>query len=541
MSPEDANKWAPWCFRIHSLDCSTKTSAVAHAQRIVDSIAPFRIPPPPFSTSKEYVPVPLHRIVVNPSNASAGHNLSSAEITSDTTGFHDGTIDPRCLEGVMKYITKQGFECEITPAAGNDRSIFLNYEITATKALTATETSQALAHIFAQLDCKLHKAWGFKFNEDSRTARGNCSDTSPSNCAKLVAQSPYEGGARATFSKLVITPVRYIQPSYFTTLALYTAKCSIAGVEPYTRFFHSLAYEYNKSTGATSFISKIRRSDTGGYILLDPSTADLATFLCARPGLTGYFPVRVYDLNASSMNFRSANIEKANRETMLAYEATKRHEALRTRVEAPEDRFSRSGHRTDTKFTQLAVGVKRGSATTIRREESAGLEVLQAEKRSIEREILKLGPTRSSAQNALRLTLQEDLRAVDEAITSKNEIRAEPNRAFIENNLIPAAYRLAPAVEDRRPLSRVPNKMRAESNRALVESNLVPAAYRLAPRTEDRRPLSRLVPTAQTSKTSIRSLTLEKRLDEQETKRQKSELNSTIQVCGDVINAYTKE
>jgi len=455
MSPEDANKWAPWCFRIHSLDCSTKTSAVAHAQRIVDSIAPFRIPPPPFSTSKEYVPVPLHRIVVNPSNASAGHNLSSAEITSDTTGFHDGTIDPRCLEGVMKYITKQGFECEITPAAGNDRSIFLNYEITATKALTATETSQALAHIFAQLDCKLHKAWGFKFNEDSRTARGNCSDTSPSNCAKLVAQSPYEGGARATFSKLVITPVRYIQPSYFTTLALYTAKCSIAGLEPYTRFFHSLAYEYNKSTGATSFISKIRRSDTGGYILLDPSTADLAAFLCARPGLTGYFPVRVYDLNASSMNFRSANIEKANRDTMLAYEATKRHEASRTRVEALEDKLSRSELRTDTKLTRLAVGAKRDFATTIGRDESAGIEVLQAEKRRIEREMLKLAPPRSSAQDTLRLTLPEDLRAVDEAITSKNESRAESDRAFVGSNLAPEAYRLAPRTEDRRPISRL--------------------------------------------------------------------------------------
>ena len=306
---DDTVLWASWSFKIHNLDYSGKFSAQLEAGRIIDQLPPLSLEPAPFSGSEKEVLVPMQDIEVQNADALSNRFQSAAAVRFPGAKLQDGSIDPRCLDAVMSAVKMAGHECAITSSPGNDRCTTLNYEIrpppglssdSIRKRLTQVMSTNAIRSIFSANDCICANTSGWTLVDSTGIARGNCTDHSPRRYETLAANSPYPIQDGFTVH---ITQPPIIQPTYFTTIALYIGNRPSATGATVRYELDARTAKFNRIFNKRSYIGTTLRTLDSKFVLLDPSEPALAKFLCSAPTNNGYFCRAVYSLNESIKNF----------------------------------------------------------------------------------------------------------------------------------------------------------------------------------------------------------------------------------------------
>jgi hypothetical protein len=277
----------------------------------------------------------MDRIRVRNADPTFHKYQTTAAISFDGKDYDNNLVDHRSLHRVMQAVIAAGYECETTWSHGIDRCTSVNYELILSDSSTTTASVEfarrTLEHIIGRSD---------KHSVDTRvdvirgrSMRGSCTGPEPSRCRSLIEGSPYT----LAEGTLHITQPRCIRPTYFSTMALYIADHSQRRLEDWAKEVNNVVFEYNREKGAKSFVTKVRISDTGKFLLFDPNEALLAQRFSEHAMHHGFFPRPLYEVNSNGGNFVRADIV-AHRDRVLASKsAMVQRASVRTNIPAVED------------------------------------------------------------------------------------------------------------------------------------------------------------------------------------------------------------
>lgn len=457
---ELAEVWAPWSFKIYELDDSTKHSARDEAHRIVHSLGPIYATPNPFSGSTNPIRVPLDKLIFDNANKASDRKDSTAMVSFSANDLEYGRVSQDCLAAVLLACENAGYECHFATAQGNDRLTALNYEIRPPlgveidskliSKLTKTVADTTLESVFTKERCTLAHKWNWQRDRSTGIMTGACAETRPFRAKRLAEKSPFvlDNGYRVSFSR-----PRFIQPHYFTALALYIGDDACTSDDTYRLGLEELAKEYEQKFNVKVGIGEPGLSDDGRFFLFEPSEAHFATYLCQMPQGNGFFCERVYDLNEQSSNFNRKNIHERRLALLRKYQETERFAERIEDREAIEALILSSEKRTDGKLNVLAAGTANGFRMMLERDRTRDLAILQSEERSLVRKIRDLASQNdhSPAAQEKRRRLDEDLKVVKGQILKKTNTRGVPDQSLAASNPFMAGFTLS----DPAPPSRI--------------------------------------------------------------------------------------
>lgn len=303
VTEETEDAYAGWFLRIYNLDSSTRDSAERHARRIIASL-----PPSPS--------VPIDRLIYFSGERPTKHNLTRVSVRLPSIGYVDGSIHEDALYALRNAITAAGHECLIASSSGNDLHTVLNYVIQPSLHVLSGEwaerqtkmtAAQSLREVFARLRCVLVTLWDWDLCRSPIEVRGSCAELSPQRCLELVSKSPHrlDNGDMVDFQF-----PHFYTATRFTTLALWT-NGKTCKEDDYRAAFDVAMTEYALCHGQPAKNKNLRITHDGKFVLVDPETHDLASFLC-RTIIKGSFPRPLFRLNAPRTNL--------NRKHLVAYQ-----------------------------------------------------------------------------------------------------------------------------------------------------------------------------------------------------------------------------
>lgn len=315
--PEQRALYEPFVIKILNLNASTKSSARLQAENIVRKLEPMTLPAHPHRQDSVATPIPIHRLSVW--SGDHNRNQSSAAVGFPVHAYLDGSVDDRSLSYVLRQIRRRGHTCEIASAPGNDRSTILNFVLAPDRDATRRTSNQIpinlnkmsrdtvttlLSSAMHDLGCSISNTWGIRTDQTTSGTiiRGSCSDPDPKRCKAIIDQSIFKFDESAL--KITFSSPRFIQPSYFTTMALYIG--SILGTDElnwYRAKIETLVARYNNAGPTTkAWVFDFRFVMEGRFVAFNPSDPLLLNYL-ADQQICNFFPRPVWDLNKEPSNF----------------------------------------------------------------------------------------------------------------------------------------------------------------------------------------------------------------------------------------------
>ena len=222
-----------------------------------------------------------------------------------------------------------------------------------------------LEMFFKQYNAVLSAEWKFTMNRTNGIARGGCASSSPKHVRTLANLPDFAFNNGFTIQ---VTKPRYIQLSYFTTIALYVGNNVQSTEKAYAWELDNLIAQYNKENREKAYTSTVRQTLNNKFILADPSNPYLARYITNWPCLNGFFYRLVYNLNELGTNFLKTNLKEKHVQSHVRHNSKGQTEALTARLNDMEQK-------TNKKITNLQHGTAIGFSMMLQAKSTDTLEV----------------------------------------------------------------------------------------------------------------------------------------------------------------------